>query len=213
MANKIQKIAPPALPWATENYERVAEDEYSNILRIFFNRLTNAFNALLDPQGGQYLDNPNGLFFCIENQTLAATNTATEICFKETYLSNGVIKTDDTEITCVVPGIYNFQFSGQLESTNSSAKNVYVWIQRDGVDIGYSTHAYTVSGVNAQFEISWNFNIDMQPEQTLKLIWAADNTNVQLTSTAATTPHPGIPAAVLAVSFVSALPAELPTPP
>lgn len=212
MAGQIQKIQPPALPWARDKYERSAEDQYSNVLRLFFNRLVNIVNSLLGTQGAQYIDSPNGLFFCTDNQTLSTINTATEICLQHTYLSNGV-SVDATEVTCTTPGVYNFQFSGQLESTNSSAKHVYIWIQRDGVDIGYSTHAYTISGSNTQIEVTWNFNIDMDAEQTLKLIWASDDLNVQLTSTAATTPHPGIPAAVLAVSYVSALPDVLPTPP
>ena len=212
MAGKIDKIAAPALPWAREQYERDAEDQYSNVLRLFFNRLVNAVNALLGGQGATYIDAPNGLFYGTNDQTLAAVDTATEICFENTYLSNGVF-VDEEAITVDYDGVYNFQFSGQLESTNSSAKDVYVWIRRDDVDIGYSTHSYTISGVNNNLAITWNFNIDMQSGQTMRMIWAADNTNVTLTSISPVTPHPGSSSAVLAVTYVSAPPEVYPTPP
>lgn len=35
----LQKIAPPALPQATEDYSRPYQDQLNNILRLYFNRL------------------------------------------------------------------------------------------------------------------------------------------------------------------------------
>lgn len=178
-------------------------------------KLSNVFSALLGPAGARYMDRPNGLFFSTTTQTLAATNTAKPIEFEITYLANGVEVNAGTEsrIYASYDGVYNFQFSGQLTSTNSSAKTVFVWIVRNGVDIGYSTHAYSISGSGHLLEISWNFSIDMQDGNYIEFEWAADDTNVSLTATAATSPHPGIPSAVCAVSYVAPLPVTLPTPP
>lgn len=36
---ELQKIAPPALPQATEDYSRLYQDQLNNILRLYFNRL------------------------------------------------------------------------------------------------------------------------------------------------------------------------------
>ena len=35
----LQKIAPPALPQATEEYNRTYQDQLNNVLRLYFNRL------------------------------------------------------------------------------------------------------------------------------------------------------------------------------
>jgi hypothetical protein len=132
-----------------------------------------------------------------------------------TYLSNKVFINagTDSRVYVDVSGVYSFQFSGQLISTDSSAKTVYIWIVRNGTDIGYSTHAYSISGSGTQLAINWNFIIDMQKGDYLELEWASTDANVSLTTAAASSPHPGIPSAVLAVSYVSPLPAVLPTPP
>lgn len=209
----LSPVAPPALPFAPEEYLRTHHDQHDNVLRLYFNRLSTIANTLIGSNGGQYVQVPNGLFFHIADQVLTLPNTATPIVYGQTYLNNAVSVQNNSEITVEIGGIYNFQFSAQLVSSNSSAKQVYIWIKRNNIDIGYSTHQYTISGSNVHEEINWNFNIDLQAGDFLELEWAANDVNVTLEATAATPPHPGIPSVVMVVNFISALPETLPTPP
>ena len=188
---------------------------FINVLRLYFNQASNLFQLVLGPRGGQYVDMPNGLFFDIADQTLGAINTATAVLFRQTYLSNGVKVNagTDSRIYCEVGGIYNFQFSGQLVSSSASAKQVYIWIVRNGTDIGYSTHQYTISGSSVHLNVNWNFSIDMSAGDYLEMEWASDSTDITLEATAAAGAHPGIPSAVMTVSYVAPLPSVLPTPP
>ena len=218
MANRSQSLETPIvpnLPTPGKVYEEMVADQHNSMLRNFMLKLMSSVRSVLGKNGGQYIDFPNGLFFNSSDQTLAAVNTAKPVEFPISYLSNGIEVNAGTEsrIYVSVSGVYNFQFSGQLRSGSSSAKQVYLWIVRNGTDIGYSTHQYTVSGSNNHLNISWNFNIDLQDGDYLELEWAADDTNVTLEATAATAPHPGIPSAVMAVSFVAPLPDVIPTPP
>jgi hypothetical protein len=205
----------PALPTAPPTFERRYHDQLNNTLRLYFNQLDAVTTALLGVNGGQYIERPSGLFFCTADQTLAAANTATPVLFPTAYLSNSVKVNagTDSRIYVDVGGIYSFYFSGQLVGNNSSAKQVYIWIKRDGVNIGYSTHQYTVAGGNVHLNIGWNFNIDMQPGSYLELEWAADSTGVTMEATAPAGPHPGVPSATMAVNFVAPLPMTLPVPP
>jgi hypothetical protein len=109
--------------------------------------------------------------------------------------------------------VYNFQYSGQVKTTSSADKNLYLWISRNGVNIGYSTHAWTFHDNNHYAEISWNFNIDLAAGEYIELQIASDSTAIRLDAEAATAPHPGIPSGVLAVNFISPLPDPRPTPP
>jgi hypothetical protein len=218
MANRSQSIETPivpTLPTPGPRYEERTADQHNGLLRNFMLKLSSVLRSVLGPNGGQYIDFPNGLFFNTDNQTLVATNTAKAVEFPLTYLGNAVEVNAGTEsrIYVSVGGVYNFQFSGQLRSGSSSAKQIYVWIVRNGIDIGYSTHQYTLSGSNQHLNISWNFNIDMQAGDYLELEWAADSTDVTMEATAATSPHPGIPSAVMAVNFMAPLPDVIPTPP
>jgi len=205
----------PRLPAAGRDYDLLAQDQLLNALRIYFNQLDGMSGALLGRNGGQFVDCPNGVFFDVEPQTVSTADTATPVLLRQTYLSNGVHVNagTDSRVYTDVGGVYNFQFSGQLASSSSSSKAVYLWIVRNGVAVGYSTHAYTISGSGTQLEVSWNFNIDMQPGDYIELEWAASDINVTLAATAATAPHPGIPSAVMAVNFVAPLPETLPIPP
>lgn len=203
----------PFLPLATTTYNKSQQDQFANALRLYFNQLDTAVGSVVGTFGGQYIDNPHGLFFSTVDQPGAGTATPVE--FENTYLSNAVRVNAGTEsrIYVDIPGVYNFQFSGQLFSSDASAKQVYIWIVRDGTDIGYSTHQYTVSGSNNHIEVSWNFNIDLKAGQYLEFEWAISTGTVSFETTAATSPHPGIPSAVVAVSYVAPLPDTLPTPP
>jgi hypothetical protein len=218
MANKLQTLQTPQvpnLPQPPSMYRQQTEDERNNLIRSFMLKLVTGLQALFGPNGGQYVEKPYGVFFNTADQTLAATNTAKAIDFTTTYVGNGVKVNagTDSRIYVTLGGIYNFQFSGQLVSGSGSAKQVYIWIVRNGTDIGYSTHQYTLSGGNNHLNINWNFSIDMQAGDYLEMEWAANDTNVTLEATAATSPHPGIPSAVMTVSYVSPLPQDLPTPP
>lgn len=209
----INAPAAPALPHPQPAYSMRTQDEHNRTLRGFFERVANALRAILGPLGGQYIDCPNGLFFYTGTQTLAAANTGYPVRLDTTYLADGIKIVDNTKITVEVGGVYNFQYSGCVESTNSSAKNVYLWIARNGTHIGFSTNGYTLSGNGTLGIIAWNFNIDLGPGEHIELYWSATDTAVELTTEPAATPHTGIPASVCAVNFIAPLPETRPTLP
>ncbi|NBX93852.1 MAG: hypothetical protein EBQ85_11535 [Proteobacteria bacterium] len=211
----LRQPAPPSLPSAGGNYERAYHDQFNNVLRLYFNQLSNNLTAVFGDNGGQYIECPNGLFFNTADQTFAATNTAYPIVFNATYLNNAVaLQTGSTsKVEVSIGGVYNFQYSGQVKTTNSSDKNLYLWITRNGTDIGYSTHAWTFHDNNHYAEISWNFNIDLAVGEYIELKVAADSTAIILDAETATSPHPGIPSSVLSVNFMAPLPNIRPTLP
>lgn len=211
----LRQPAPPSLPSAGAEYERAYHDQFNNILRLYFNQLNNNLTAVFGNNGSQYIACPNGLFFNTADQTFAAINTAYPIVFNNTYLNNAVkLQSGSTSrIEVSVGGVYNFQYSGQVKTTSSTDKNLYLWITRNGTNIGYSTHAWTFHDNNHYAEISWNFNIDLDIGEYIELQVASDSTALRLDAEAATSPHPGIPSGVLAVNFIAPLPNPRPTPP
>jgi hypothetical protein len=214
---ELEKVAAPNLPLATEAYERRYQDQLNNVLRLYFNRL-DSFIARLNTSGAinpGLINNPNGLFFNTANQTLAAVNTGYPITFNQTYLNNAVaLQTASTsKIEVTVSGVYNFQLSCQLKSTNSSGKDVQIWIKRGTATIGYSAHKYTLEGSDNHFNVAWNFNIDLAAGEYIEMYWGADDTNVVMEAVAASAPYPAAASAVMSVSYVARLPDPRPTPP
>ena len=210
---RINAPPPPSLPLATDQYERRYTDQTNNVLRLYFNQLSSNLQALAGTNGGRYIDCPNGLFFDLGTYSPALANTGYPLEFKQAYLNNAVSVVDNTKITVAIGGIYNFQYSSAVTSTNSSLKTVWVWIVRNGTPVGYSTNEYTISGSGTDTIISWQFNIDLGVGEYVELYWGADNVNVTIGTTAPTPPHPGIPANVVAVNFIAPLPSPRPVAP
>ena len=213
----LNQVAAPNLPLAPVQYNAQYIDQLNNVLRLYFNRLDAILAQLrtsddVDPANVNF---PNGLFFSTVDQTLAAVDTGYPITFNQTYLNNEVaLQSGSTsKIEVNVDGVYNFQFSGQLKSTNSSGKDVQIWIDRSGTKIGYSSHIYTLEGSGNNFNVTWNFNIDLAAGEYIEMYWGCDDTNAILETTAAVAPYPAAPSVVMAVNFVARLPDPRPTPP
>jgi hypothetical protein len=214
-ARLLGKTSPPALPVAPPSPLKGFMDALNNILRLFFNGIGNAVNSLVGENGGRFLQVPNALFFDTGDQALDTVDVGQPVRFNQTYLDNAITINGLTtsQITVEYSGVYNIQFTGQVRSGSSSSKIVYLWIARDGVDVGYSAQEYKVSGSTAILEVNWNFIIDLQAGSYIELYWTGDDIDLSLDHIAATSPHPGISSAVVAVFFISALPEVLPVLP
>jgi hypothetical protein len=214
---ELNQVAAPNLPLAPETYSRAYSDQLNNVLRLYFNRLDAILDQLrvsgaIDPG---LINNPNGLFFSTVDQTLAAINTGYPVTFNATYLNNEVaLQSGSTsKIEVLVGGVYNFQFSGQLKSTNASAKDAQIWIKRGTTTIGYSSHRYTIEGSDNHVNVAWNFDIDLAANEYIEMYWGANDTALTLEAIPATAPYPAAASAVLAVNYVARLPDPRPTPP
>jgi hypothetical protein len=214
---ELNKVAAPNLPLPLNDYDRQYFDQLLHVLRLYFNRL-DALTTQLMTSGSidpSLINVPNGLFFNTADQTLAAVNTGYPITFNQTYLNNFVaLQTASTsKIEVAVAGVYNFQLSAQLKSTNASGKDVQIWIKRNNITIGYSGHRYTVEGSDNHFNVAWNFDIDLAANEYIEMYWGADDTAVTMEAIPASAPYPAVASAVMAVNFVARLPDPRPTPP
>jgi hypothetical protein len=142
-----------------------------------------------------------GSFYDTTNQTAAAINTAYAVTFNTTDLSEGVYRGSPTSRIYVdEPGVYNFQFSAQLDKTAGGVGIFDFWIRVNGVDIANSAGRVRIQGNNAELITAWNFLTRMKAGDYFELMWAVDNTSCQITAFPAAAPHPGIPSVILTVS-------------
>jgi hypothetical protein len=214
---ELNKVAAPNLPLPLVEYDRQYFDQLLNVLRLYFNRLDALTTQLMTSESidPSLINVPNGLFFNTADQTLAAINTGYPITFNQTYLNNFVaLQTASTsKIEVAVGGVYNFQLSAQLKSTNASGKDVQIWIKRNNITIGYSGHRYTVEGSDNHFNVNWIFDIDLAAGEYIEMYWGADDTAVTMEAIPASAPYPAVASAVMAVNFIARLPDPRPTPP
>jgi hypothetical protein len=155
------------------------------------------------PASGYY-----GAFQDSTTQTAASANTAYPVKFNTIDLTNGVSVVNDgssnpTQITLANTGIYNIQFSLQLEKTGGSGNfTIDMWLRKNGVDIPDTTGKVVLTGaVNASpIVAAWNYLLDLAAGDYVQLMWSTTNNNAVILAAAATPPHPGIPSAILTVT-------------
>jgi hypothetical protein len=157
-------------------------------------------------QNTEFLYMPRGLFYSTTDQSATVVDTGYPVEFENTYIGNGVsiAGAGNTQITVTSDGVYNFQVTLQLEKNNSAACSLFVWINKNGTDQPYGGQHQAIKGDDYQVS-HWNFSIDLTAGQYIEMYWATDDTDLNLHTEVATSPHPGIPSAVVAVSFVSNL--------
>ena len=211
----VQKVQTPALPIPRPGPLKHYLDDLNNILRLFFNLLSNAVNNVFGELGGRFIDVPNALYFSTADQPIAVVNTGQVVTFNQTYLESGfsINGVGNSQITATYGGVYNFQFTTQIVSNSASSKTVYLWISRNGTDLGYTAKDIILQGSSDVNEATWNFNLDLAAGEYVEMKWSSDDIDAALNSEAATSPHPGVASAVVTINFISALPETRPTPP
>ena len=142
-----------------------------------------------------------GSFYDTTPQTAAVINTAYAVTFDTTDLSEGVYRGSPTSRIFVdEPGVYNFQFSAQLDKTAGGVGIFDFWIRVNGADIANSAGRVRIQGNNAELITAWNFLTRMKAGDYFELMWAVDDITCQITAFPAAAPHPGIPSVILTVS-------------
>jgi hypothetical protein len=204
--NRYRPVVQPRLPAAPTEYDAQFIEQYSNILRLYFNQLDGLTGALLGESGGRFLRLPYGAFHNTTTQTAAATGTAYAVTFNSTDLSNDVsIGSPTSRIVVTNAGIYNFQFSLQLDKASGAAGHTYIWARVNGVNVANSASEVAIQGTTAENIVAWNFVLSMNALDYFQLMWSVDDTNIQLKAVAAAAPVPAIPSVILTATFVSAL--------
>jgi hypothetical protein len=208
--NRLINPAVPNLPLGTREYEQRYQDQFTNVLRLYFNQLQNALTEITGNAGGRYLAFPYGAFSSDQDQT-ATANTATLMTFNTTDFANGV-RINNSEIIVEYAGIYNLQFSAQFRNTDTAFQDVYIWLRQNGVDITGSTGFVSVpnrhAGTDGHAIIGWNYFLNMAAGDHVEIYWSVPTIDVTIQHLAAsgTPTKPSTQSVVATLSFVSALP-------
>jgi hypothetical protein len=154
-----------------------------------------------------------GAFDDSTTQSAVSINTAYPIKLNRTTLSNAVTIVNNgsgqpTRITINNSGIYNIQFSLQLEKTGGSGNmTADIWLRENGIDVPNSTGKVVLTGsANASpVVVSWNYVINVVGGYYYELMWATSNVNVEIVASVASSPHPATPSAILTVTQQSGI--------
>lgn len=209
---KLDGTRAPFFPYGKEEYSRADFDYFINMLRQYLIQNDLFTSSLINNVGGRFLDFPYGAFQDSTTQTAANTTTAYAITFDTTDFSNGVTMVSGSRFTVANPGMYNLQFSVQLDNSTNNGVDVDIWFRKNGTDIPSSNSRFGLAArkaVGDPFHIiaGLNYFVDMQANDYVELVWRTSDVGATIQSYAASTSptRPSIPSAIGTLSFVSRL--------
>jgi hypothetical protein len=150
---------------------------------------------------------PYGAFQSLVDQTIATANTAYAMTLDTTDYSNGITLSNSSRMNVKNTGVYNFQWSGQFENTDSQDHDVRVWIKINGTNLTGSTGFFAIPSKHGSVDghglTGWNYFLSLNANDYVELWWEADSTLVSLQAYASGTNYPSTASLITTMNYIS----------
>jgi hypothetical protein len=223
----VKSFAPPALPLFKDQYDRLDQNQYSNVLRLYFNILDQYLNALTDASNGGTgtggFSFPHIAASDSTDQIAGGNNTATVV--KWNTLDSGYLWTLNSpgSATAQVPGVYTIRYSLQFINTADAVHFATVWLKVNNVDVANTATKFFIPARKSASAGEEGYlcgyseaTFSVEADDEIELYWATDVAGNPTTPTdgvymfhdaAQVSPfaRPAIPSAIGSIVWVSAL--------
>jgi len=106
-------------------------------------------------------------------------------------------------------GIYNLQFSSQMDKSDAGVDYVHFWLRKNGTDVTASAGIISLQGnAPAYMMAAWNYLIELIAGDIIELYWASADINMSIINeTAQTSPfaHPAVQSTILSITQQSGI--------
>ena len=148
-----------------------------------------------------------GSFYDTTTQLNPVANAANSMSFNETAITNGVSLSGSTSpfntyIKTETAGVYNIQFSAQIDKTDGGEDNIDIWIRKNGTDLIDTATALTLPKNNNRLVAAWNWFVQSAANDYYQIIWRSADVNMRLLAEASSSAHPGIPSVILTANRI-----------
>lgn len=209
----------PNLPIAPVEYSQQYQDQFGNVLRLYFAQVDNDWTATLGPNGGRYFRFPHISAYDSSNQ-YALSNTVTTILWSTLATGSGFTLNANSSATCEISGVYKIDYSLQFANNDNAQHDADVWLKSNGTDVVESATRFSVlarksAGVPSYVCGYSHVTFEVAAGDVISLVWApAQGATANGSATgvwiqalpSANVPYvrPSIPSAIGTISFVSA---------
>lgn len=164
--------------------------------------MTNVFWLKSDAYIAHALTPDYGSFYDNQTQTNVVMNTARAMKLRQTEEAYNVSIVDDSKITVAFGGVYNIQFSAQLDKTDSGEDHVDIWLRKNGTDVPWTNTRMTLPKNDAKLVAAWNFVLTLADNEYVEIMWMSDDQSMRLYAEAAqaSPAHPATPSVIATVT-------------
>ena len=209
----------PNLPIAPVEYSQQYQDQFGNVLRLYFNQIDNDWAAVLGSDGGKYIRFPHISAYDSTSQ-YALANTTTTVLWSDLVSGSGFTLNANSTATCEIAGVYKIDYSLQFANTDNAIHDADVWLKVNGTNVPDSATRFTLQARKSASLFNYvcgyshvTFKIDAG--DVISLVWASDKVATANASSdglfiealpASASPYsrPAIPSAIGTIAFVSA---------
>lgn len=146
-----------------------------------------------------------GSFYDTTSQVNASGTAVNNMTFNTTAEAVGVAIVSGSLVQVANSGVYNVQFSAQIQKTNASSEDIFIWLAKNNVNVPDSNTAVTIQGSNNRVVAAWNWVLTLDRNEHVNLRWHSTDTTMRLLySGGANLPtRPAIPSVILTVNRVA----------
>lgn len=188
---------------------------------LFANGSAGTVNQILTSQGAgtnptwqtpPYVYAEYASFYSTQTQITSPTDPPAAMTYNNTDIASPSITIvndglgNPNQITFANAGVYNIQFSAQIEKTGGTDHQVYIWLRKNGVDISNTNTNLTLKG-NANYLVAaWNFFVSVTAGQYVEIMWFhTGSVSLKYEAANGSIPCPATPSVILTVNKVSTI--------
>lgn len=145
-----------------------------------------------------------GAFSSSATQT-AAAGSAVAMTLNTTDISVGVEVQNSSQIVIANPGVWNVQFSVQLQKSTGGTEAVSVWLRQNGSDVANSATDVQMQGNGTAEVAAWNWVIRTSAaNENVQLMWSSPSGHISLIAVGTRTApvRPAVPSVIATVTPV-----------
>jgi len=222
---ELLRAAAPNLPLAQKEFSPQYQEQFNNVLRLYFNQLDKIFGQLQTSVYGNVISFPHIAASDGVLQYATAANTPTIVQWSTLDSGLGFTLNANNTATANISGIYKITYSLQFANNDNAIHDAIVWLRLNGntsaADVENSTTVFTLqarkSALLPNFVCGYSEVVfPMEAGDSVGLWWGTDQaatsggaTGIYIDYQAAQTtpmPYPAVPSAIGSITFVSALP-------
>ena len=135
------------------------------------------------------------------------SNSPTAITYNSTDVTNGIslVVGQDSQIQVSKAGLYQFQFSAQLDKSGGGTSTVELWLRKNGTDIPYSATQVVVAGTNGETVMTVPFFLQLAANDYIEVVFASGDATMCIAGfPAITSPYtrPAIPSIIVTMNLL-----------
>lgn len=186
MSRTLRPTKGPNQPIAPVDYSQRYQDQFANVLRLYFNQIDNFSSSLMENNGGRYINFPQGSFYDTSNQYDGSTTIPYAVRFNSTSTTSGVnigsrnvvsigsISLTTMTITTISSGRF---YPSMILSGTGVTSGTYVYLQLSSTATAVATPTGSGGG-GGLFSFTVSSAANIEPRQFVSGTGIVANTRV-----------------------------------